>query len=203
MAIVYRAVFAFALVASTQLAADDMPHNAFKFSSGATALQFGNPNHFSQVRLVHDTVMGGRSNGALHKITEPDGLRFSGHLSLANNGGFASVQFTLASTLPGIDYQRILLQLAADGRTYQLRLKTPFIPGGVAYVADFKSSIKSSTYTFEASDFRGQFRGRRVANLPTLKFADVTQVSIMLADKTSGPYAIELYSIDFSAIQSI
>lgn len=203
MAIVFRGVFVVAYLVSGYLIADDMLQNSFQFTPGATTLQFANSNHFNQVRLVHDTVMGGRSDGTLQKITEPDGLRFSGHLSLANNGGFASVQFTLTSALPSIDYQRVLLKLLADGRTYQLRLKTPYIPNGVAYVADFKSDIESISYTFEIGDFGGQFRGRRVANMPVLKFSDVTQVSVMLADKTNGPYAIELYSIEFSAIQSI
>ncbi|MDP4537897.1 CIA30 family protein [Alkalimonas collagenimarina] len=166
-------------------------------------LQFSNPDHFTNVQMVHDTVMGGRSRGFVEPVAEPVGLRFYGELSLANNGGFASAQFRLAEALPVFDYNRITLHLAADGRAYQLRLKTPFIPGGVAYVANFQTSVDQPSYDFQPNSFVGQFRGRRVRNLPPLNFADVSHISVMLADKNSGEFDIILYSIDFSSLQSI
>lgn len=169
---------------------------------GTVRLQFASANDFSYVQLVHDTVMGGRSHGTLQAV-ETTALRFSGHLSLANNGGFASAQFNLKQPLPALNFQQIRLQLAADGRRYQLRLKTPFIPNGVAYVAHFDSQPGKASYEFTARDFNGQFRGRAVANMPVLHFADVYQISIMLADKTTGNFDILLYDIEFSALQSI
>jgi hypothetical protein len=173
------------------------------YALGTMALQFSNTNHFDQIQLVHDTVMGGRSSGAVEPVSDPVGVRFYGELSLANNGGFASAEFRLADALPEFAYNSIRLHLAADGRAYQLRLKTPYIPRGVAYVAHFQSSEQQPYYDFQQSSFVGQFRGRQVRNVPPLNLADVTHISVMLADKNSGLFDIVLYSIDFSSLQSI
>ncbi len=155
---------------------------------GTTKLEFYNSEHFTTVQLVHDTVMGGRSAGSVKTVSEPKGLRFFGNLSLANNGGFASAEFRLAKKLPSVFYRSIKLDVAADGRQYQLRLKTPFIPQGVAYVADFNSAVDQQNYYFQHSDFNGRYRGRLVTNMPKLNFADVSQISVMLADNTSGAF---------------
>ncbi|HAW94131.1 MAG: hypothetical protein CML22_03305 [Rheinheimera sp.] len=165
---------------------------------GIITLEFYNPEHFNTVELVHDTVMGGRSSGFVKAVSEPAGLRFFGRLSLANNGGFASAQFRLAQKLPVEPYRSMTLNLAADGRQYQLRLKTPLIAQGVAYVADFNSTIEQESYYFQAGDFSGRYRGRPVNNMPALNFSDVSHISIMLADKTTGAFSIVLYSISLS-----
>lgn len=170
---------------------------------GTITLEFSNLKHFKQVRLIHDTVMGGRSNGLLTVLSDPAGLRFNGNLSLANNGGFASVEFNLAQALSTAEFKTLNLKALADGRKYQLRLKTPFIPQGVSYVAEFQSSKQLQRYQFEPVDFRGQFRGRQVSNLPVLNYSDVSHVSLMLADSNQGPFVIELFSIQFSALQTI
>ena len=52
---------------------------------------FGGPQSRGSWRNVNDGVMGGVSEGR-HGITESGDLRFFGRLSLANNGGFASVR---------------------------------------------------------------------------------------------------------------
>ena len=165
---------------------------------GTKKLEFYNSEHFTSVQLVHDTVMGGRSSGSVRTVSEPEGLRFFGDLSLANNGGFASAEFRLAKKLPSAPYRRIKLNVAADGRQYQLRLKTPFIPKDVAYVADFNSAVAQQSYYFQLSDFNGRYRGRLVPNMPKLHFADVSHISVMLADKNSGTFSIVLYSISLS-----
>ncbi|KKO46719.1 hypothetical protein WG68_04025 [Arsukibacterium ikkense] len=170
---------------------------------GTVVLEFYNKNHFSHVQLVHDTVMGGRSDGAVNMVTEPAGLRFFGNLSLANNGGFASAEFRLTNALPAQHFSSIKLHVAADGRTYQLRLKTPYLPRGVAYVANFKSDIGQQHYYFQPDAFSGRYRGREVTQLPKLNFADVTQLSVMLADEKNGPFSIILYSLGLSTTQAI
>lgn len=170
---------------------------------GSEVLQFYNSAHFSNVQLIHDTVMGGRSDGSLTMVSEPAGLRFFGNLSLANNGGFASAEFRLIKPLPVKDFNSIKLNVAADGRIYQLRLKTPYIPQGVAYVVNFQTDVTGQDYYFQPAEFNGQFRGRQVTSLPKLRLADVSHISVMLADKTSGPFSIVLYSVNFSTLQSI
>ncbi|WP_189481585.1 CIA30 family protein [Alishewanella tabrizica] len=168
-----------------------------------TALAFNNPEHFRQFRLIHDTVMGGRSAGQVDFTEDRQGLVFSGNLSLENNGGFASAEFTLASPLAVTTLSSLYIDALGDGRSYQIRLKTPYIPNGVAYVATFDTVTERDHYYVPLSAFYGQFRGRRVSNLPKLKLTDVNQLSIMLADKQPGPFSIVLYSVSFASLDTI
>lgn len=169
---------------------------ASSLSNGIT-LEFYNADHFSQLALVHDTVMGGRSQGSVALLSAPAGVQFTGHLSLANKGGFASVAFRLQQALPDAAFEQVRLQLKADGRDYQLRLKTAALPQGVAYVADFKTAKVLQPYTFAVADFSGRYRGRAVPGLPLLKLVDVQEISLLLADKTAGPFAVVLYTVTF------
>jgi len=82
--------------------------------SVSTTLEFYNPAHFAQAQPVHDTVMAGRSDGSIESVSEPEGLRFHGNLSSANNGGFVSVEFTLAEKLRAEGFNRIALNASAE-----------------------------------------------------------------------------------------
>lgn len=168
-----------------------------------TALAFNNPEHFRQFRLIHDTVMGGRSAGQVDFTEDRQGLVFSGNLSLENNGGFASAEFTLARPLAVTTLSSLYIDALGDGRSYQIRLKTPYIPNGVAYVASFDTVTKREHYYIPLSAFYGQYRGQRVSNLPKLDLAHVSQLSVMLADKQPGPFSIVLYSVSFAAVDTI
>lgn len=168
--------------------------------SDTVQLNFSDDNHFERISLIHDTVMGGRSSG--HVVRYDDHvLMFSGNLSLKNNGGFASAEFTLVKPITAAHSGQLTLTAAADGRTYQLRLKTPFIPSGVAYVAEFSTQQKMADYTFDVEAFSGRYRGRIVTGLPPLRLADISHLSIMLADKTPGPFQIALYSLRYTKPQ--
>lgn len=164
--------------------------------TNTTALKFTNPDHFARIMLIHDTVMGGRSSGNVSQTH--DAVLFAGNLSLENNGGFASVEFKLQRSITAGNINQITLHAAADQRTYQLRLKTPFIQQGVAYVAEFTKTSDQHSYQFDVGDFSGRYRGRAVLNLPPLNFSDVSHVSVMLADKSPGPFAITLHSLGFT-----
>lgn len=164
-------------------------------------LEFHNASDFSQLQLTHDRVMGGSSDGTVTLLSVPERVQFAGNLSLENNGGFASVAFQLQQRLPATALTQAVLHIGGDGRTYQLRLKTPYIPEGVAYVSEFKSAVTPQIYSFAVADFTGRYRGRSVSNLPALKFADVSQISVMLADKTPGSFQIDLYSIVFKSVK--
>lgn len=201
MTISLRGVMFSLLVSSAYFAAADTlsiptPGNEAKLMTNTTALKFTDPNHFARIMLIHDTVMGGRSSGNVNQ--QHDAVLFAGNLSLENNGGFASVEFKLQRSITAANISQITLHAAADERTYQLRLKTPFIPQGVAYVAEFTTTSDQQSYHFDVGDFSGRYRGRAVVNLPALNFSDVSHVSVMLADKSPGPFAITLHSLGFT-----
>ena len=54
---------------------------------------FSTQSNSKEWRIVNDGVMGGLSRSSL-KLTEAGHGQFSGHVSLANSGGFASVQLS-------------------------------------------------------------------------------------------------------------
>ena len=161
-------------------------------------LNFRDYNHFERISLIHDTVMGGRSSGTVIQHNN-DAVLFTGNLSLDNNGGFASAEFKLLNKLTMPNATLLQLHAIGDNRTYQLRLKTPYIPQGVAYVAEFTAVPQQHRFNFDVDAFSGRYRGAPVLNLPQLQINDISHVSIMLADKTSGPFQVALYSLNIIA----
>ncbi|WP_372944088.1 CIA30 family protein [Shewanella sp.] len=164
-------------------------------SEAKMLLHFIDSHHFPQWNINNDTVMGGVSQS--HITQHPQqALLFSGTVSLANNGGFASTESRIIKDIPAAS--AITVTVKGDGKTYQLRLKTPALSYGEAYVANFTTQADTITqHRFTASDFSVSFRGRNVANAPALAFADIDRMGFLVAQKQQGPFAIELHSVEF------
>lgn len=161
-------------------------------SSAAWKVDFNSPEEPRRWVRVNDSVMGGISQST---IQFSDGIAFfTGHLSLENNGGFASVR-----RVGGLDLVsnkgKLLLTVKGDGRQYQLRLRINAGLDGVAYVARFNSSADWQTFEFGESDFVPQFRGRNVHGAPDLSFIHVEQIGIMISDKRQGNFSLAISEI--------
>jgi monofunctional biosynthetic peptidoglycan transglycosylase len=133
--------------------------------------------------------MGGLSRGAPRIV---DGqLRFSGTVSLENNGGFSSVRTTgRVYDLSGA--KAILLRVEGDGRTYQLRLATDARVGrsAVSYSADVPTSAgKWTEVRIPFATLVPTFRGERL-NGPPLDLARVEEVGLLIGDGRAGPFAL-------------
>ncbi len=139
---------------------------------------------------VHDTVMGGRSDGGMELR---DGvLRFTGNLSLANNGGFASIRHAGAMDLAG--RQGIRLRVRGDGRSYGLRLQTEarYYGRAVSWSGEFDTEAGQWVEVDVPFDtLAAGFRGR---NLRGYSFnpARIELIGILLGDKREGPFEIEI-----------
>ena len=48
-----------------------------------------------------------------------------------------------------------------------------------------------------AEDFIPQYRGRQLTDQPPLRWADVVQMGVLVADKQEGPFAIELIALEW------
>ncbi|MDA0315778.1 MAG: CIA30 family protein, partial [Bacteroidetes bacterium] len=72
-------------------------------------------------RIVNDGVMGGLSKSSL-LLTDTGQGKFAGHVSLANNGGFASIQLNKKMILTE-ENKFVLLQVKGDGKRYEFRIK--------------------------------------------------------------------------------
>ena len=147
-------------------------------------------------RVTNDTVMGGVSKGEL-SWTEGV-LVFTGELSLANNGGFASIRS------PQIDPQRAVnwarrtgpnVKVDGDGRTWTVELRTDDNTGG--WIKSFPTSPDGLTdVELPWASFRPvtRFLEPRATAEP-LDPARIVSLAFYLVDGIEGPFKLIVHSI--------
>jgi len=142
-------------------------------------------------QAVNDDVMGGVSVGKF-KITDKKTLEFFGTLSLANNGGFASVR-TKKKKLGLEKGDTLVVKVRGDGREYEMNLYVPTIQIAYSYRAVFQTQkdkwieIKLPLDKFYATSF-----GRVVKNAGQVNPTSVNGIGFMLGDKKAGPFKMEI-----------
>lgn len=144
-------------------------------------------------RTVHDGVMGGVSSGRVE--SDGEALRFSGELSLENNGGFASARRPIEQDLSGA--QAVRISVRGDGRPYQLRLRQDGRFDGIAWRAHFETGPDWRDIELPLAAFEPVFRGRPVPGAGDLDPERLRQIGLMIADGTPGPFSVEVRSIRF------
>ena len=173
----FLASFLTLFIASTPCVAD----SNLEFNNGTKGWQ-----------TVLDGVMGGLSTGRI-AAGEGGTLRFTGELSLENNGGFSQIRTAVTDgTFEGAT--GLLLRVKGDGRTYQCDIRSSrlrMMAGG--YQRNF--STKAGEWIEVEIPFDqcvANSFGQRVRNAPALDAASIESVGITLADKKEGPFAIEV-----------
>jgi NADH dehydrogenase [ubiquinone] 1 alpha subcomplex assembly factor 1 len=142
-------------------------------------------------QTVNDGVMGGVSNGRF-KITDSKTMEFFGTLSLANNGGFASVR-TKARKLDLEKGDTLVTKVRGDGRAYMLNLYPAKSQVAYSYRAPLPTKkdewieLKIPLDQFEATSF-----GRVVSNAGAVKPSEINSIGFMLGDKKAGPFKLEI-----------
>lgn len=157
--------------------------------AGSPLPDFSRPEVVRAFRVINDGVMGGVSTSRLVPVA--GAMLFEGEISLENNGGFAS--FRGAVRLPA-ESAALLLTARGDGQRYKLTLKLDESTGTAQYQATFVAPRAWRTLRFEPADFTASFRGRPVA-APIVRFVDVQYLGLLISDKQSGPFKIELKEI--------
>ncbi len=144
--------------------------------------------------IVNDGVMGGRSRSRIF-FTDDNTAIFEGEISLANNGGFASVRSRPAAVRTE-GTTRIAARVRGDGREYQLRIRTEDAFDGVDYRWNFETQA-DEWMTVRASyrDFVPTFRGRILRNVPPIDPRAIRQIGFLIADRKEGPFRLEIDSI--------
>lgn len=115
---------------------------------------------------LDDVVMGGVSQSSFRL---GDGVAyFSGTVSTANSGGFASVRTrNLAPALNLSEFEGIELRLKGDGQRYKFMLRTESQWDGVAYSRSFDTQAGEwITVRIPFSELIAVFRARTVPNRP-------------------------------------
>ena len=147
---------------------------------------FSIQTNIKEWRIVNDDVMGGRSNSSL-KISDAGHGQFLGHVSFANNGGFASIQLNTKIKL--VDKNKfVILRIKGDGKRYELRLK-----GNTSqyesYVHPFSTSGVWQTLKLAIGEFYPQFRGRKM-NIPNFNFENIEQLSFLIANSQEEDFEL-------------
>ncbi len=154
--------------------------------------EFTTQTKVKEWRVVNDGVMGGISKSSL-ALTEDGYGQFSGHVSLENNGGFASIQLDKIIKLAE-EKKFIILRVKGDGKAYEFRLKDE-ISQSESYVQQFITSGEWETIKLPISDFYPQFRGRKL-NIPNFNFKNIEQVSFLIANKQDEDFKLLIDWID-------
>jgi hypothetical protein len=157
--------------------------------AGPPLLDFSRSEVVQTFRVINDGVMGGVSTSRVSSAA--GAMLFEGKVSLENSGGFASfrgpVRFPAESAA-------LLVTVRGDGQRYKLTLKLDDSTSTAQYQAVFVAPREWKTLRFEPADFTARFRGRPVA-APIVRFADVKYFGLLISDKQSGAFRVELKSI--------
>lgn len=180
-----KLVFLFGCLAylmMTTVMADDTRETLFDFTAADAVKEW---------QTVNDGVMGGVSDGKF-KITDAKTMEFFGTLSLANNGGFASVR-TKAKKLSLEENDALVVKIRGDGREYMLNLYPNRSQVAYSYRASVPTKkdewieVKIPLDKFEATSF-----GRMVKNAGPVRPAEINSLGFMLGDKKAGPFKLEI-----------
>ena len=162
--------------------AEETPTPLFDFTGADAAKDW---------QTVNDGVMGGVSEGKF-KITDKKTMEFFGTLSLANNGGFASVR-TKAKKLGLEKGDTLIAKVKGDGREYSLNLylNKPLIAFSYRATVQTKKDewieVRIPLDKFEATSF-----GRVVKDAGAVKPEEVNALGFMLGDKKAGAFTMEV-----------
>jgi Complex I intermediate-associated protein 30 (CIA30) len=129
---------------------------------------------------LDDVVMGGVSESNMR--FKENAAEFSGNVSTANSGGFASVR--TRNFEPAIDlsrYEGITLRVKGDGNRYKFMLRTETRWDGVAYCHSFDTVVDTwMTVRIPFREFIPVLRAKTVDNSP-LDPSSVNALQLMLS----------------------
>jgi len=136
--------------------------------------------------IVNDGVMGGISKSSIALTSAGHGL-FSGHVSLANNGGFASIQLNKKVSISE-EIKFIVLRLKGDRKAYEFRLKAKKSQYE-SYVHTFNTTGEWENIKLPINEFYPQFRGRKL-NTPHFNFDSIEQMSFLIANNQEEDFKL-------------
>ena len=130
---------------------------------------------------VDDVVMGGVSQSEIRFVE--DTALFTGDVSTANSGGFASVRtknFTSPLDLSG--YEGVTLRVRGDGKRYKFFLRTESSWDGMAYSYSFDTVANQwITVRIPFDRLTAVFRAKTVPDAPAIDISKIRSLQLMLS----------------------
>ena len=154
-------------------------------------LDFSEAQTVGSWQAVDDRIMGGCSQSQAIYI-DNIGLRFTGTVSLKNNGGFASTRSRSDNFNLG-QYSGLALRLRGDGKTYKLSLRTDLYFDGVSYQTTFntrKDTWQEIFLPFEA--FTPTHHGIKLSTVAPLDTTSIKSFGLFIADRQESPFQLDV-----------
>jgi len=140
---------------------------------------------------TNDGVMGGLSEGRC-QITRDGVLRFSGKVSLENNGGFSSIRSPSAERDLSA-YEGILIRVRGDGKRYALNLRTDVQIRAGSYRVKFDTKADEWLEIFlPFADFRATSFGAELPDAPPLDPRKIRSFGFLISDRQAGPFTLDV-----------
>jgi hypothetical protein len=151
-------------------------------------------NESEKWAVKSDSIVGGQSEGRINFDNEK--TRFSGDISLDNNGGFSTIYRPMKPLFKNIN--KVVIDITGDGQTYQLRLVGKVNEHRLAYKHSFDTTAgKRQRITFSLVDFVASFQGRTIVNAQVLKPENILETGFLLTKDSEGPFSLSVFSISF------
>lgn len=152
---------------------------------------FSDASSFGPWTCVNDDVMGGRSTSRVTRSNDGD-IQFAGTVSLANNGGFASVRAQCTLDLSGAT--GLCLRLQGPPRRYRLTLRTE--PGGrISYRVPFWTTPQPATHYLPFARLRPMRRGQPRPDAPPFEAASICELGFLIGDKQAGDFKLHVHNV--------
>ena len=146
---------------------------------------------------INDRVMGGLSRSRMS--ASPLGhCVFSGHVSLANEGGFASVRND-GFKLSLLSASELQLWVKGDGKHYKLNLKDSIAPLSPVFQYEFDTHDTLGDawqkVVLPLVDFKAKSRGQLLGEV-TPDFSAIVSLGLVIGDKQGGDFTLLIKSIE-------
>lgn len=157
--------------------------------------RFDTPEVIAAWYAIDDRVMGGVSASGM-SLGPAGHAVFSGTVSLANNGGFASVR-SPATAPDHAAGAAFLLGVRGDGKRYRFTVRTDAEFDGISYQAALRPPAGEWTILrLAAADFVPTWHGRVLDHLSPPDPSRARQVGLLIADRQWGPFKLDLRTIE-------
>ncbi|REL25060.1 CIA30 family protein [Rhodohalobacter sp. SW132] len=141
--------------------------------------------------IVNDGIMGGESSSRFQINFDGNGV-FLGNISLANNGGFASVKNQEPISLKG--YRTIELKVKGDGKRYSFRFQTGTETNPDKWWYEYRFDTKADewmTVQLPIAEFEPTYRGQTPKNVPEPDLSAIVRYGFLISDGQSGNFRLE------------
>jgi len=147
---------------------------------------FNSNTKISDWVVVEDRVMGGRSNAEI-SLTDEGHAKFSGNVSLENNGGFASVRHRL--NVEGVkNFSKAVIRLKGDGKNYQFQLKNK-LNDRHSYIQEFSTNGEWQEIEVDLAKMYPGFRGRKL-DIPNWDHDIIQEITFLIGNKKNEEFSL-------------